>query len=106
MFPFELEPMLSGLLLGITFGLVSGISREEKVKQVAISSLAAVIIGFFGIAFYRYGYSLGILFEFPIWLSIGFIIVFLIVLGYRKREGKSTGTGFVPLTLPTSESNE
>lgn len=106
MFPFELEPMLSGLLVGITFGLVSGISREERVKQVAITSYAAVLVAFFGIAFYFYGYSLDVLFEFPIWSSIGFILAFLIVLGYRKQADKSSGAGVVNMRLHTFGNNE
>jgi uncharacterized protein with PQ loop repeat len=106
MFPFELEPMLSGLLVGIMFGLVSGISREKRVKQVSISSYAGVIVAFFAISFYLYGYSLDILFEFPIWSSIGFILAFLIILGYRKREDKSSGSDVVPMKLSTLENNE
>jgi hypothetical protein len=48
--------MLSGILLGITFGLVCGISKErERVKQIAVSVFGAIIVAFLGINLYVYG---------------------------------------------------
>ena len=90
MFSFNLETMLAlaGILLGITFGLVSGISREEKVKYVSISVFGSVIVAFTGISFYAYGYSLEVLLGFLIWSCIGFISSFILGLGYRRRRDK------------------
>ena len=88
MFPFDLEPMLSGISLGITFGLVFGISREEKVKWVASRVFGTIIVAFLAIHFYAYGYSLDVPLEFLIWSCIGFILAFLVALGYRKRGDK------------------
>ena len=101
MFPFDLEPTLSGVLLGITFGLVSGISKEEKVKQIAVSAFGAIVVAFLGISFYAYGYSLNVLLEFLIWSCTGFILTFLIGLGYRRRRDKPF-FGFFNLDGPSS----
>jgi len=79
---------LAGTLLGITFGLVSGVSREEKIKQIAISVFGTIIVAFIGVSFYAYGYSLEVLLGFLIWSFIGFIPTFIIGLGYRRRRDK------------------
>jgi len=80
--------MLSGILLGITFGLVCGISKEERVKQIAVSVFGAIIVAFLGINLYVYGYSLDVFLEFLIWSCTGFILTFLIRLSYRRRRDK------------------
>lgn len=89
----DLETMLplAGVLLGITFGVLSGVSREEKIKQASISVFGAVIVAFIGISFYAYGYSLEVLLGFLIWSFIGFIPTFLIGLGYRRRRDRGGG---------------
>jgi len=79
---------LAGTLLGITFGLVSGVSREEKIKQIAISVFGAIVVAFIGVSFYAYGYSLEVLLGFLIWSFIGFIPTFIIGLGYRRRRDR------------------
>jgi len=102
MFPFDLEPTLSGILLGIAFGLVCGISKEEKVKQIAVSAFGAIVVAFLGISFYAYGYtSLNVLLEFLSWSCAGFILMFLIGLGYRRRRDKPF-IGFLNLEGPSS----
>jgi len=101
MFPFDLEPTVSGVLLGITFGLVSGISKEEKVKQIAVSVFGAIIVAFLGINLYVYGYSLDVFLEFLLWSCTGFILTFLIGLSYRRCRDKPF-FGFLNLDGPSS----
>ena len=86
----DLETMLplAGILLGITFGLVSGVSREEKIEQIAISVFGTIIVAFIGVSFYAYGYSLEVLLGFLMWSFIGFILTFVIGLGYRRRRDR------------------
>jgi len=86
----DLETMLplAGTLLGITFGLVSGVSKEEKIKQIAMSVFGTIIVAFIGVSFYAYGYSLEVLLGFLIWSFIGFIPTFIIGLGYRRRRDR------------------
>lgn len=86
----DLETMLplTGILLGITFGLISGVSREEKIKQIAISVFGTIIVAFIGVSFYAYGYSLEVLLGFLMWSFIGFIPTFIIGLGYRRRRDR------------------
>lgn len=90
MFPLNVETALplAGILLGMTFGLVSAISKEEKVKYVAISVFGTIIVAFCGISFYAYGYSLEVLLAFFIWSCVGFIPTFIIGLGYRRRRDR------------------
>jgi len=80
---------IAGILLGITFGLISGISREEKIKHIAISVFGTIIAAFLGINLYAYGYSqLEVLLGFLVWSCIGFIPTFMICLGYRRRKDR------------------
>ena len=58
--PSNLEIILplSGLMLGISLGMIGGFSREEKVRIASISTFGAINVAFIGISFYAYGYSL------------------------------------------------
>ncbi len=85
----EITLPLSGMLIGITFGLLCGISKEEKIKYTAISVFGTILVAFMGISFYAYGYSLEVLLGFLIWSFIGFIPTFIIGLGYRRRRDTS-----------------
>ena len=100
MFFFDLGPTLSGALLGITFGLLCGVSREERVKQIAVSVFGAIIVAFLGINLYVYGYSLDVFLEFIFWACVGFIPTFLIGLAYRRRRDKPY-IGFLNLWGPS-----
>jgi hypothetical protein len=104
MFPFDLEPMLSGALFGITFGLLFGISREERIKYIAVSVFGAIIVAFLEINVRLYGYSLDVFFEFLIWSCVGFIVMSLIGLYYRKRGDKPV-LHQIPMELPHTENN-
>ena len=98
----EVMLALAGTLLGITFGIVGGISKEEKVRYTAISAFGAIIVAFMGISFIGYGYTLEALFSFLIWSCIGFIMTFIIGLGYRRWRDRPF-IGFFPNPLgPTS----
>lgn len=90
MFTLNLEDMLAiaGILLGVTFGIIGGISREEKVKYISISVFRSILVAFAGISFIAYGYSLEILLGFMIWSCLGFISTFIIGLTYRRKRDK------------------
>ena len=74
---------LAGGLLGITFGLVSGVSKEARIKEIAISAFGTIIVAFIGVSFYAYGYSLEVLISFLIWSFIGFTSTFIAGRCYR-----------------------
>lgn len=79
---------LAGGLLGITFGLVSGVSREVRIKEIAISTFGTILVAFVGVSFYAYGYSLEVLLSFLVWSFIGFISTFIAGLSYRSWKDR------------------
>jgi hypothetical protein len=90
MFAISLEVMLvlAGILIGITFGTVSGISSEEKMKYTAITVFGTIIVAFTGISYFAYGYSLEVLLILAIFSCIGFTPSYLAGLGYRGWKYK------------------
>jgi hypothetical protein len=90
MFALNLETLIliAGALIGITFGLIGGVSKEARIKYVAISVFGSVLVAFIGISFYAYGYSLEFMLGFLISACLGFLVTFMLGLEYRKRRDK------------------
>jgi hypothetical protein len=105
MFPLNLEILLplTGILFGITFGLLGGISREEKIKYIIISVFGTITTTFCGAGFIVYGYSkLEVLLWFIFWSCLGFSSAFLVGLAYRKRKNRiQVSTGLSPFYHPS-----
>ncbi|MBS7635809.1 hypothetical protein KEJ37_00445 [Candidatus Bathyarchaeota archaeon] len=94
---------LAGGLLGITFGLVSGVSKEVRIKQIAISAFGTIIVAFTGVSFYAYGYSLEVLLNFLICSFIGFIATYIAGLGYRSWKDRPWATTIPSPPTPWEE---
>jgi len=105
MFSINLEILLplAGIVSGLTFGLISGVSKEEKIKHIAISVFGTISAAFLGAGFIVYGYSkLEIFLWFLFWSCLGFVLAFLLGLCYRRRRDRwVVTTGWSPFYQPS-----
>jgi len=86
---------ITGILLGVTFGLIGGVSKEEKIKYITISAFGGILAAAFGGGLYAYGPGqLEILLSFIFWSCLGYMPMYLIGLSYRKRRERSLSEAF------------
>jgi len=78
MLSLDLSVIVSGIMIGSTFGLIAGFSREEKIRYIAISVFGGVLVAALG-GLYAYGASqLEVLLSFLFWSCLGFLMVFTV----------------------------